>query len=59
MTPSKMPYEKPSLQTVDARALSEAVGPVQALASGSGAGSPGPNSMPPMTGQVTGRKLNR
>lgn len=30
----KMPYVKPSLETLDVRTLTEAVGPVQALSSG-------------------------
>ena len=31
----EMPYVKPSLETIDVRTLTEAVGPVQALSSGS------------------------
>ena len=30
----KMPYVKPSLETIDVKSLTEAVGPVQALSSG-------------------------
>ena len=31
----KMPYVKPSLETIDVKSLTEAVGPVQAFSSGS------------------------
>ena len=31
----KMPYEKPTLETIDVKTLTEAVGPVQAFSSGS------------------------
>ena len=31
----KMPYVKPSLETIDVKTLTEAVGPVQAFSSGS------------------------
>ena len=34
MDERKMPYVKPSLETIDVQTLTEAVGPVQALASG-------------------------
>ena len=33
----KMPYVKPSLETIDVKTLTETVGPVQALSSGSNA----------------------
>ena len=33
----KMPYVKPSLETIDVKTLTETVGPVQALSSGSSA----------------------
>ena len=35
MDERKMPYVKPSLETIDVQTLTEAVGPVQAFASGS------------------------
>ena len=31
----KTPYEKPTLETIDVKTLTEAVGPVQAFSSGS------------------------
>ena len=34
MDPKKMPYVKPSLETIDVKTLTEAVGPAQALSSG-------------------------
>ena len=35
MEEKKMPYLKPSLETIDVQTLTEAVGPVQAFSSGS------------------------
>jgi hypothetical protein len=35
MEERKMPYVKPSLETIDVQTLTEAVGPVQAFSSGS------------------------
>ena len=56
MQGTKMPYVKPSLESVDASALTEAVGPVQALASAAG---PSNSITPPTEGAVRSNRLNR
>jgi hypothetical protein len=55
MDERKMPYLKPSLETIDVQTLTEAVGPVQAFSSGTQEASMAPTRL--MTG--TAKPLNR
>ena len=56
---TRMPYAKPSLETVDARLLTEAIGPVQAFTSGGGGGSTPANLTPPSRAGNNPTRLNR
>jgi len=53
MDEKKMPYVKPSLETIDVQALTEAVGPVQAFSSGED------TAMAPSRLRTTGSKTLR
>jgi hypothetical protein len=41
----KTPYEKPTLETIDVKTLTEAVGPVQAFSSGSSEAAVAPQAL--------------
>ena len=55
MDERKMPYLKPSLETIDVQTLTEAVGPVQAFSSGTQEAAVAPNRLTSGTAKPLGR----
>lgn len=56
MDERKMPYLKPSLETIDVQTLTEAVGPVQAFSSGTQEAAVAPNRFTTGTAKPLGRR---
>lgn len=56
MDERKMPYLKPSLETIDVQTLTEAVGPVQAFSSGTQEAAMQPTRLSSGTSKPLGRR---